>query len=322
MFAIRSLNLKVLGLAAAIVAADNSAIAGPPPKGGNGGSNGHSIPSGGGNGMKVQGGGAGSVLKATGGTPTGMNNGPKGNGGMPGNGGISPGKGNGMPGGMGQGNKGQGQGQGQGGMGQGQGKGNGMPGGMGQGQGKGQGGMGQGNKPWMQKPSNGQNTIYCKTKCDPYYFQKCGIKNSYGYCYKGFDHNHWYCRQYSPNYGCWFFYDQGCSNWYYWCEQDVCYYPCSYRPYKTYCVTPVVTTVQVPYTYTVPIVTKVPVTTYQEVVTYETRTGYKTVQTTETYPTGDYANVGYQTAGGPFAQQGPAGPPADAGQVNLPALPQ
>ena len=207
---------------------------------------------------------------------------------------------------------------------------------------KGPGGMTQGqkypngSKPWMQKPTNGQNMIYCKTKCDPFYFQKCGIKCDFGYCYKGFDHCHWYCQKWSPSCGCWFYFDQGCNNWYYWCEQDVCYYPCSYLPYKTYCVQSYAT-VQVPYTYTVPVVTTVPVTTYQQVVTYKTVTGY----TTSTYPTQGYPTQGgypagdYQPAGGYTTpvnyQAAPTGPkpqpqgqPAPAGeqaQMKLPPLP-
>jgi len=303
MFAIRSLNLKVLSLAAAVAAVNGSTFAGP-PKGGNGGNgvNGgismsKSMPNGGG--FKPQGSGV-----SNGGIKIdpGKGNGPVGNGGIK----IDPGKGNGMPGGMGQG------------------------------QGKNQGGMSQGNKPWMQKPQNGQNTIYCNTKFDPSYCQKYGCKTSYGYCYKGFDHNNWYCRSYSPKCGCWFYYDQCCSSWYYYCEQDVCYYPCSYLPYKTYCTpvctTPVCTTVAVPYTYTVPVVTTVPVTTYQQVVTYKTVTGYQNVETygsANSYqqPVG-YGNVGgYQASGGPIAQsngpQGPQGPqgPGGAGQMKLPALP-
>ena len=339
MFANRSLTLKVMSLTAAIAVGTGSVIAGP-PKGGNGGggisrsmggaSMARSMPSGGGNVFKQ--GGVGQVgnvggikvnpspLNVGGGNNGGMKVNPNpiklpnGNTGVAGGIKIDPGKGNGPING--------------GGIKIDPGKGNGPI--MGQ---KGPGGMHQGQKypngvkPWMQKPTNGQHTIFCKTKCDPYYYQKCGIKASYGYCYKGFDHCHWYCQKWHPKHNCWFYFDQGCNNWYYWCEQDVCYYPCTYLPYKTYC-TPVYETAVVPYSYQVPVVTTVPVTTYKQVVTYKTVTGYQTVpahdgyQTPVGYPTngGHATPVNYQ-AGPMGPQQGQPAPAGDPGQVQVPPLP-
>jgi hypothetical protein len=304
MFSNRSLALKVMSLTAAIAVANGAVLAGP-PKGGQGGGN---VFKQGGVGQVGNGGGNNGAIK--------VNPNPikVGNGGIAGGIKIDPGKGNGPING--------------GGIKIDPGKGNGPinpgkgPGGMGQGQ-----KFPNGSKPWMQKPMNGQNTIYCKTKCDPYYYQKCGIKASYGYCYKGFDHCHWYCQKWSPKCGCWFYFDQGCNNWYYWCEQDVCYYPCTYLPYQTYC-TPVYETVAVPYTYTVPVVTTVPVTTYKQVVTYKTVTGYTTAgayQTPVGYPTtGGYATpVNYQAVpAGPAVQpQGQPAPAGDPGQMQVPPLP-
>jgi hypothetical protein len=90
--------------------------------------------------------------------------------------------------------------------------------------------------PWMQGPKHGhKGMVVSKNFGDKHYFQKCGVKKSFGYCYTGFNHNHWYCRSWSTKHGCWFFYDPGCCSWYYWCQPDACYYPCHYLPYQTYC---------------------------------------------------------------------------------------
>jgi hypothetical protein len=92
-----------------------------------------------------------------------------------------------------------------------------------------------GDKPWMQKPTNGKpNTIFCKGPSDSQYCYKYGVKKSFGYCYQGYDHCHWYCNKWSSVHNCWFFFDPSCSLWYYWCEPDHCYYPCNYLPYRTY----------------------------------------------------------------------------------------
>src|SRR4051812_12403641 len=100
MFSIRSVNLKCLCLAAAVAVVDGSVIAGHPQKG-----NGPQ----GNNAFKPQGGSAGSIVKNTGSPGNVLSNASKGNGGVVANGGIKvdPGKGNGIPGGMGQVNKGQ-----------------------------------------------------------------------------------------------------------------------------------------------------------------------------------------------------------------------
>ena len=89
--------------------------------------------------------------------------------------------------------------------------------------------------PWLQKPQHThQHTVYAKSHCNPVYHQHHGVHKSFGYCYTGFNHSHWYCRKWSPVNNCWFFFDQGCNAWYYWCQPDGCYYPCSYMPYESY----------------------------------------------------------------------------------------
>ncbi len=61
-----------------------------------------------------------------------------------------------------------------------------------------------------------------------------GVKCSYGYCYKGFNHGHWSSVCYSPVYGCKVYYCPcTCCN-YYWCAWDNCFYPVTYCPYGCY----------------------------------------------------------------------------------------
>jgi hypothetical protein len=91
--------------------------------------------------------------------------------------------------------------------------------------------------PWLQKPHHDKHVVYSK-QYNANYCHQYGVKKSFGYCYTGYNHNHWYCRKWSPVYNCWFFYDPGCYAWYYWCQPDGCYYPCSYLPYQTYTYTP------------------------------------------------------------------------------------
>jgi len=120
-----------------------------------------------------------------------------------------------------------------------------------------------GDKPWMQKPTNGKpNTIFCKGPSDSQYCYKYGVKKSFGYCYKGYDHCHWYCNKWSSVHNCWFFFDPSCSLWYYWCEPDLCYYPCNYLPYRTYVyVAPAPVIVATPVLVATPAVTTTTTTT-------------------------------------------------------------
>jgi hypothetical protein len=90
---------------------------------------------------------------------------------------------------------------------------------------------------WMQKPVHGQPRKVFSQHCNTNYCYQYGVKKSFGFCYDGFNHNHWYCRSYSEVNGCWLFYDASCTNWYYWCQPANCYYPCSYKPYGDFCAT-------------------------------------------------------------------------------------
>jgi hypothetical protein len=95
----------------------------------------------------------------------------------------------------------------------------------------GNGGMG----PMKHKPHPGHaHTLFCKSPCNPHYHKYCGVYKPFGWCYQGFNHCHWYCQKWSSVHNCWFYYDYGCALWYYWCEPDACFYPCTYLPYKTY----------------------------------------------------------------------------------------
>ena len=62
-----------------------------------------------------------------------------------------------------------------------------------------------------------------------------GVKFDNGYFYKGKNHDHWGPIRWDLRYGCYCFWDPCVASWYYWCEQDNCYYPVSFCPYRTYC---------------------------------------------------------------------------------------
>jgi hypothetical protein len=62
-----------------------------------------------------------------------------------------------------------------------------------------------------------------------------GVKFAQGTHYKRKNHQHWTLVRWDLRYGCYCYWDPYVSVWYYWCEQDVCYYPVSYCPYRTYC---------------------------------------------------------------------------------------
>jgi hypothetical protein len=92
------------------------------------------------------------------------------------------------------------------------------------------------NRPWMRPPQSGKTVVVSKTLGDRDYWRTRALRSSFGCYYQGFDHRHWYCRSWSPKHSCWFFFDNGCNAWYYWCQQDGCYYPSTHVPYQTYVV--------------------------------------------------------------------------------------
>jgi len=63
------------------------------------------------------------------------------------------------------------------------------------------------------------------------YHLQFGTKYSFGYCFKGFNHCHWTYRCWYDYYGCYCYWCPCTCVWYWWCAQDGCYYPISYRPY-------------------------------------------------------------------------------------------
>jgi hypothetical protein len=60
------------------------------------------------------------------------------------------------------------------------------------------------------------------------YHMTHGTKFKDGYFYKGHDHYHWTHRYWWGKYGCYTYYCPSSCCWYYWYQQDNCYYPCSY----------------------------------------------------------------------------------------------
>jgi hypothetical protein len=70
-------------------------------------------------------------------------------------------------------------------------------------------------------------------KINNYHLQH-GTKFEHGYFYKGKNHQHWGETRFDHRYGCNIYWDSCLSIWFYWCERDICYYPVSYCPYRTY----------------------------------------------------------------------------------------
>lgn len=98
-------------------------------------------------------------------------------------------------------------------------------------------GIGPGNGPHINsapKPAMIGSGPKLQAHCAPNYHLQCGVKCSFGYCYKGCDHCHWSYQCYSPQYCCTIFYDPCTCCYYYWCVRDCCYYPVSYCPYGSY----------------------------------------------------------------------------------------
>jgi hypothetical protein len=58
-----------------------------------------------------------------------------------------------------------------------------------------------------------------------------GERFSYGYRFRGHDHNWSYSRWFN-NYGGYCYYDSYTSCYYFWCQEDDCYYPTSYYSHR------------------------------------------------------------------------------------------
>ncbi|MGE3806448.1 MAG: hypothetical protein AB7K24_17405 [Gemmataceae bacterium] len=79
---------------------------------------------------------------------------------------------------------------------------------------------------------NGQKLF----KLTPTYIQKnyhtqFGVKKPFGYCYQGYQHQHWSYKCWAPTYGCYVYWDPCLRSYYYWCVPDNCWYPVTYCPY-------------------------------------------------------------------------------------------
>jgi hypothetical protein len=74
------------------------------------------------------------------------------------------------------------------------------------------------------------------------YYLTHGTKASFGWYFKGKNHNHWSSWRWSSKYGCKCYFDRGCGSWFYFCVPDDCYYPVTYCPYGKYVFTTSVTT--------------------------------------------------------------------------------
>jgi len=72
------------------------------------------------------------------------------------------------------------------------------------------------------------------------YRLRVGIHFEHGIYYKGKVHPHWAHCRYDARYGCDCYWDPCSLTWYYWCEPDLCYYPVTYVPYRTYSWRPAV----------------------------------------------------------------------------------
>ncbi len=60
------------------------------------------------------------------------------------------------------------------------------------------------------------------------YHEQHGNKFKGGYFYRGREHSHWTHRYWWGKYGCYTYFCPSTRCWYYWYQQDNCYYPCSY----------------------------------------------------------------------------------------------
>jgi hypothetical protein len=66
-----------------------------------------------------------------------------------------------------------------------------------------------------------------------------GTKFEHGYFYKGRNHEHWGEIRFDHRYNTRIYFDRGLDRWFYWCERDVCFYPVTYCPYRTYVCPPI-----------------------------------------------------------------------------------
>jgi len=62
-----------------------------------------------------------------------------------------------------------------------------------------------------------------------------GARFNFGWCFRGFQHNHWDHRCWLPGHGCYGHWCAVSCCYYYWCVPDGCWYPISYCPYGKFC---------------------------------------------------------------------------------------
>lgn len=91
------------------------------------------------------------------------------------------------------------------------------------------------------------------------YHQNHGTKFDHGYFYKGKNHDHWGETRFDRRFGCNVYFDRGLAAWFYWCERDICFYPVSYCPYRTYVCPPIVVEPVRPIAAPAPVAVPVPV---------------------------------------------------------------
>ncbi|MBL8799483.1 MAG: hypothetical protein JNM56_36715 [Planctomycetia bacterium] len=66
------------------------------------------------------------------------------------------------------------------------------------------------------------------------YHLNFGVKQQFGYSYKGFNHAHWSHSNWNAKFGCNTYWCPSVASYYYWCAPDHCWYPVSYCPYGKY----------------------------------------------------------------------------------------
>jgi hypothetical protein len=81
-------------------------------------------------------------------------------------------------------------------------------------------------------PSNMQH-LTAKNTSKTYHLTH-GEKHDFGWCFKGYNHDHWTCRCWSDRCGCYCNWCPCTCCWFYFCVPDGCWYPVSYCPYGCY----------------------------------------------------------------------------------------
>jgi hypothetical protein len=84
------------------------------------------------------------------------------------------------------------------------------------------------------KPGHGPAKTGSTSSSFKDYHMSHGTKFEHGYFYKGKNHEHWGEIRFDHRYNTRIYFDRGLERWFYWCERDVCYYPVTYCPYRTY----------------------------------------------------------------------------------------